>query len=131
MTVLEDFSGTPRFDMNEGLRRCMGKRDFLEELSIVFVKDSLPLYYPVLKKGIKDKDFEVIAKNSHAIKGGCGAIGLIRARDMAYVIEIAAKSEDIAKIEQVMPLLADELDHVAGVITSGSIADLEEQEGDL
>lgn len=131
MKAVEDFSGVPRFDINEALRRCMGKRDFLEELSVVFVKESLPLYFPVLQEGIKDKDFEVIAKNSHAIKGGCGAIGLLRARDMAYVIEIAAKSKDIVKIEQMMLLLADELDQVVVVITSGSIMDLEGQEGYL
>lgn len=131
MTAVEDFSGIPRFDINEALRRCMGKRDFLEELSVVFVKDSLPLYFPALKQGVKDEYFEVIARNSHGIKGGCGAIGLIRARDMAYIIEMAAKSGDILKIEQVMPLLVDELDQVVAIITSGTITDLEEQEEDI
>ncbi|MFP4084944.1 MAG: Hpt domain-containing protein [Desulfonatronovibrio sp.] len=131
MTAVEDFSGIPRFDINEALRRCMGKRDFLEELSVVFVEDSLPLYFPALKQGIKDKDFEIIAKNSHGIKGGCGAIGLIRARDMAYIIEMAAKSGDIQKIEQVLPLLVAELDQVVEVITTGTVTDMEEQQEDI
>lgn len=124
MTCGNEFSDIPRFDMTEALRRCMGKEDLVEELSRIFVNESLPIYLPVLKQGIMENDFILITKNSHGIKGGCGAIGLSRARDMAYAIEMASKAQDMQRVQEIMPCLAAELDAVVEGITKGKITDL-------
>ena len=124
MTCGSDFSGIPRFDMTEALRRCMGKEDFVEELSGIFVKESLPMYLPKLKQGILENDYSLITKNSHGIKGGCGAIGLVRAREMAYAMEMASKEQDMKKVQEIMPCLVAELDEIVEGITKGKITDL-------
>ncbi len=121
MNSLIDFSEIPRFDLAEALRRCMGKKGFVQELSTVLVQESLPMYLPNLKKGVMNKDLDMIARNSHAIKGGCAAIGLIRARDMAYAMETASKAGDMSRVEEVMPEFMAEIDEVVDSIKSGTL----------
>lgn len=97
----------------------MGKKDFLEELSKIFVNESLTMYLPGLEKGMLEKDFIQIVKNAHGIKGGCGAIGLIRARDMAYDLEMAGKAEDFLRAKETYPALMNEIDEVKQLINKG------------
>lgn len=97
----------------------MGKKDFLEELSKIFVNESLIMYLPGLEKGMLEKDFTLIVKNAHGIKGGCGAIGLIRARDIAYDLEMAGKAADSEGAQKIYPILLGELDEVKQLIDKG------------
>jgi HPt (histidine-containing phosphotransfer) domain-containing protein len=124
MSYSEDFSNLPSFDMEEALKSCMGKISFVEELCLVFVRESLPMYLPGLKKGIQNKNLDDITKSAHGIKGGCAVIGLIRAREMAYTIEMASKTGDLSGVEEVMPLLEAELDEVVNAIKLGKITKL-------
>lgn len=119
MELSEKYAELPRFDLDEAMRRCMGKKDFLEELSIIFVNESLVMYLPGLEKGLLEKDFTLLAKNAHGIKGGCGAIGLIRARDMAYDLEMAGKAEDFELSEKIYPILMEEIEAVKQLIDKG------------
>ncbi|MFW6004869.1 MAG: Hpt domain-containing protein, partial [Desulfonatronovibrionaceae bacterium] len=107
----------------EALRRCMGKPDFAEELAGIFVNETLPMYLPGLEEGFEKKEFAMVARNAHGIKGGSAAIGLMRARKMAYALEMAGRKEDMDMIVQLMPLLREELDQVTRMIKEQGLLD--------
>jgi HPt (histidine-containing phosphotransfer) domain-containing protein len=124
MSYSDDFSSSPRFDMQEALKSCMGSVSFVEELCQVFVLDSLPRFLPGLKQGVLDKNSDLITGNAHGIKGGCAVIGLMRARDMAYSIETASKEGDMSRVDKVMPQLEAELEDIVEIIKAGDISRL-------
>lgn len=124
MSYSDDFSSSPRFDMQEALKSCMGTVSFVEELCQVFVRDSLPRFLPGLKQGVLDNNFDLITSNAHGIKGGCAVIGLMRARDMAYAIEVASKERKMSRVETVMPQLEAELEDIVEIIKTGDISKL-------
>ncbi len=116
MSSAPNFEHLPTLDYKEALSRCMDSKDFLLELSNVFVAETLPQYVPGIQEGVEKKDFNKIVSNSHGLKGGSSAIGLIRIKEMAYALEMAGKNKDLQTIENILPHLLQEVEKVKMLI---------------
>ncbi|WP_045212583.1 Hpt domain-containing protein [Desulfonatronovibrio magnus] len=123
MATLRDYGSIIRFSRDDGLKRCMGKVELAQEMSHIFVNESLPKYLPSLIKGVQERDCLLVQKNAHGIKGGCGAIGFIRCMEMAYDLEKAAKENDYDRVKLIFPLLLDEINEVSQLIKDGSYSE--------
>jgi len=97
------------YDLSSLLEMLGNDKDALKDILSAFLSD-FPEQMGKLISGIKDKNYDAIAKSGHALKGVVGNFNLIESYALASEIEILAKtSEDIAIINEKTNMLNDDL----------------------
>lgn len=102
-------SNTQLLDIETTLTRLKGDKEFLTMLLQVFL-DDLPSKLENLEQAIREQDIQSIARHAHSLKGACATIGAMSLQDSAFVMEKAARDEDLAVITDAFPELAGQAD---------------------
>ncbi len=85
-------------DYDVALEEFMGKKDILTQVLDVFLtsaKDQIM----TLRKAIKNKDFQVIKREAHTIKGGAANLTAYRLSEIAKELEICGETENLDKAD--------------------------------
>lgn len=85
--------------------------NFLIELGQIFITNSKQ-HLELLKEAIKNKDYLQLEKSAHTLKGTASNFGDITVVNIAYKIEIIARTGKIEDAETLIPLLEEELNHL-------------------
>ena len=96
------------YDLSSLLEMLGNDENALKDILGAFLSD-FPEQMEKLMNGIKNNDFDSIAKSAHAIKGVVGNFNLTECYELAKEIEICAKTAEIAIIGEKTDKLNDDL----------------------
>ncbi|MFV9644981.1 MAG: Hpt domain-containing protein [Desulfobacterales bacterium] len=99
----------PVFDRDYALEMTDGDTEFLKELVDLFNAD-YPQKLAGILRAIEEKDFDVIDKTAHSLKGASGNLGLNRVYELAFEIERMGKAKNIEGIDKIYQELEEELE---------------------
>lgn len=98
----------PVFDRDYALELIDGDTEFLKELAELFNTD-YPQKLAEISRAIEEKDFKVLDKIGHSLKGASGIIGLSRVSELAFEIEKMGRAEKVEDIDKIYQELDEEL----------------------
>lgn len=84
------------FDWDGLLHRLMGDEDIAKEIIDDFLKQ-IPVNLFAVKKALNEKDFLLVQREAHVIKGASGNVGALALQEIAEQIEIAGEAKDLVK----------------------------------
>jgi len=84
------------FDWDGLLHRLMGDEDIAKEIIDDFLKQ-IPVNLFAVKKALNEKDFLLVQREAHVIKGASGNVGALALQEIAEQIEIAGEEKDLVK----------------------------------
>jgi CheY-like chemotaxis protein len=84
------------FDKDDLLQRLMGDNELASEILEGFIED-IPNKLAALKEAITNADASLIQCLAHTLKGASANVGALALREIAFQLEVAAKSEDLEK----------------------------------
>ncbi len=85
------------FDRAALLERLSGDDDLLEEILAAYLLDTEQLLTS-LRQAVADRDFLIIKKHAHTIKGSSGNIGALRLQSLGLNVEKNAAAQDMTKV---------------------------------
>jgi len=104
---LEQFSS---FEENQLRRVVIGNLNLLKRLVQVFLDDTQQ-QLSMLRQNYKNPDEqEIVLRGFHSLKGESRNLGLLRLGELAYYAEIASKTGDYNRIEELLPQLYEEFE---------------------
>lgn len=106
---MEEEKAKPVFDRDYALEIVDGDTEFLKELADLFNAD-YPQKLAGISRAIEEKDFKVLDKTAHSLKGASGNLGLTRVYELAFEIEKMGKAENIEGIDKIYQELEKELE---------------------
>ena len=96
------------FDLQSALDRFSGDSELLAEAISIFEEEAVK-HLAEINKYIDLKNLEEASKDSHTLKGECGAVGAIKAQALSQAIEKAAALGDYATSRELLPELEKEI----------------------
>jgi HPt (histidine-containing phosphotransfer) domain-containing protein len=106
---MKEEKAKPVFDRDYALEITDGDTEFLKELADLFNAD-YPQKLAGISRAIEEKDFEVLDKTAHSLKGASGNLGLTRVYELAFEIEKMGKTKNIEGIDKIYQELEKELE---------------------
>ncbi|MBF0377146.1 MAG: response regulator [Desulfamplus sp.] len=104
------------FDKEEFSHRVGGNEAVIGQLLKV-ISESLPKYIESLKELLRNGDIQGVMKQAHSIKGVAANSSAHRLSDVAYKIELAAKSGEMEKMNLLMSAVQQETEAFLSVIS--------------
>ncbi|MCP4671933.1 MAG: response regulator [Desulfobacula sp.] len=95
------------FNDKDALSRYSDDLEILKEIIDAFFEET-PEELDSIQQGMPTKDFPLISKAAHALKGSASYVGAERIRDVASSIEKAAKQEEFSNMEMMVDTLSKE-----------------------
>ena len=89
------------------LERVGGDESFLEELLALYFED-FPQKIKQLQMAIEQKDFELIRKLGHSLKGSSSTLSLTFLQEASFQMEMAGGDKDSVKANKVLAILKQE-----------------------
>lgn len=86
------------------LQQAADDADLLQELLELF-KGSCASDISLIEQGLEHNDAEQVRAAAHSIKGAAASLGMHGIRDVALNIETAARANDLAAVQQHLPVL--------------------------
>jgi HPt (histidine-containing phosphotransfer) domain-containing protein len=97
------------FDSADLLDRLGGDVALAQELVALFDEDS-PVLISEIQTAIQNTDAEALASSAHAFKGVCANISASQAREVAYALEMAGKTQQLQQAPALMAQLRQAVD---------------------
>jgi len=89
------------------LERVAGDESFLEELLDLYFED-FPQKIEQLQMAIEQKNFELIRKLGHSLKGSSSTLSLTFLQEASFQMEMAGGDKDIVKANKALAFLKKE-----------------------
>ena len=105
-TIIQD---SKNFDKSELLERLYGDEKLLKELLEIFLNNA-PEIITELKESLECKNFHMITKNAHKLKGMAGNISVKRIHKQAYNLETAGRTKQYDRIPALIQLIEMEFE---------------------
>ena len=105
----ETTSDKPVFDQAVLNEQTMDDHDLALIIVESFMSD-IPPKLPTIEALIEERDYEKIARETHSIKGAAAYLGGEALREIAGIVEFAAKEDDIDTIDQYLPELKSQVE---------------------
>lgn len=99
-----------------GFMERIGNSESLATRLIGLYKDTMPTELAQLSGFVQDGLATEAGKLAHKIKGSSGSLGAVQVAKMAESIEMAGRSEDIARLRELVPELKAKLDDFIAVL---------------
>ncbi len=96
-------------DVDEFLKRLMGKESLLNHFMASFLKDT---QFSLLKTAIASKDIDGAIAASHALKGMCGNLSIKTLFNLFSTQVSLLRSNDFDKAAAMMPEITDAYDKI-------------------
>ena len=91
----------PTVDLEKAKKRVMGDMDFLKELMGEFSK-SIPSYLETIRRALGAKDFSLLSKTTHKLKGAALNLSVNLIAEKATEVNELGKQENFALAESAM-----------------------------
>lgn len=87
-------------DIEEGLKNCGGEEELLTELLVMMIEEELPDDLEKMKAAFENKDYPLVEKIAHKIKGGAVYVGTIKMKMACQYLERYWKTGERDLFEQ-------------------------------
>lgn len=101
----------PVINLPPALDRLGGDVSLLRDMAEFYLQDIPPLLSD-LKRGLREKDFELIVLSAHSIKGLSRNFDAVHADQSAQAIENSGRAEDFDAAAAEFPRLEEQIDRV-------------------
>jgi CheY-like chemotaxis protein len=105
----------PRFDEAELMERLGGDREVLREVVAIF-RHSTPDIVSEIQTALEARDLARLRGAAHTLKGAAGNLSAKRVAALAFEIENAAHSSDVALASHYFPRLAAEAEELLTIL---------------
>lgn len=103
-------------NVEEALERIDGDREFLKELANIFLQEA-EFHLADIEEAIRTSETGKLQDLAHTIKGAAANISAERARNIASMLETAAREGDLAKAEMLTKDLETEIEEIRSFIS--------------
>ncbi len=104
-------------DLEDGLARAGGEKDFYKELLELFLED-VPQRLTELSSALGANDAARVASAAHSIKGAAANLSAMPVRETAYALETKGRSADLDGAPQLLTQLESEIRRLAEFVAS-------------
>lgn len=104
-------------DLEDGLARAGGEKDFYKELLDLFLED-VPQRVAELRSAIEAGDAARVASAAHSIKGAAANLSAMPVRETAYALETRGRGADLSGAPQLLAQLEAEIERLAEFVSS-------------
>ncbi|MFK8067875.1 MAG: response regulator [Gammaproteobacteria bacterium] len=98
----ETEAGIKVWDLEDALHRVMNDEELLD-MVILACLENFPIQIDEIQQAVNDKDFDLVRRLSHSIKGASGNLAGSALQQLASKMEIAAYEKDDNEILNLMP----------------------------
>ncbi len=130
-----DLESVEGLDVETGVKRVMGKRDFYERLVKGFVTGEEARSVETVRSQLEEGELEAAERTAHSLKGVAGTIGAGELQSRAATLEAAIKKGG-KRVESHLKKVGQELTRLVGAISEamgldGEAEEVEEDEAPL
>jgi HPt (histidine-containing phosphotransfer) domain-containing protein len=97
------------FDKNSFLERLLDDEDLAREIIKEFLEDSLS-QIDTIKKALSNNNPKLVHRQAHSLKGAAANVSATALKKLAYQIEIASKTGDMAKASSLISKLVEQFE---------------------
>ena len=97
------------FDSTDLLSRLDGDMELAQELVGLFEEDC-PILISEIQTAIQNNDAPALASSAHALKGVCANISALRAKEVAFQLEVSGKTQELKQAPDLILQLQEAVD---------------------